>query len=140
MTGMKDHNFPAFEAAAKRLRDNGHFVINPAELSKPFGKPETIAASFKAYYAGAAQSAPDGWSVIAQSVMDADLAAIRTCDAIYLLRGWERSRGAKKELAEAIACELTIMLDEALSLETDGETGGGSHRSRNGEPEAGAQA
>ena len=41
--------------------------------------------------------------------MDADLAAVRSCDAIYLLRGWENSRGAKKELAEAIAHGLTIL-------------------------------
>lgn len=111
MTGKKDHNFPAFEAAAKRLRDDGHFVINPAELSVMFGKPETVEASFKAYYDEAAQSAPDGWYIIAKSVMDADLAALRSCHAIYALRGWEQSRGAKKELAEAIAHGLEIMLE-----------------------------
>lgn len=111
MAGKKDQNFPAFESASKRLRDDGHFVINPAELSVMFGKPETVAASFKAYYAGAAQSAPDGWSVIAQSVMDADLAALRSCHAIYMLRGWEQSRGARKELAEAIAHGLEVMLE-----------------------------
>lgn len=47
-------------------------------------------------------------TALAQSVMDADLAAVRSCDAIYLLRGWESSRGAKKELAEAIKCGLLV--------------------------------
>lgn len=47
----------------------------------------------------------------ARAVMDADLAAVRSCDAIYLLRGWETSRGAKKELAEALAHDLQIMLE-----------------------------
>ena len=122
MTGKKDHNFPAFEAAAKRLRDKGHFVINPAELSAMFGKPKEIEESFKAYY----DTTPEGWingykvegvrvsnieSRIAQATMDADLAAVRSCDAIYLLRGWERSRGAKKEFAEAIANGLMVMLE-----------------------------
>ena len=41
--------------------------------------------------------------------MDADLAAVRSCDAIYLLKGWESSRGAKKELAEAMAHGLKVM-------------------------------
>ena len=51
-------------------------------------------------------------SILAQSIMDADLAAVRSCDAIYLLRGWENSRGAKKELAEAIARRLQVMLED----------------------------
>ena len=42
-------------------------------------------------------------------VMDADLAAVRSCDAICLLRGWETSHGAKKELAEALAHGLTVL-------------------------------
>jgi hypothetical protein len=33
MTGHIEHNFPAFHAATKRLRDKGHFVVNPAELN-----------------------------------------------------------------------------------------------------------
>lgn len=32
MTGIPDHNRPAFHAAAKQLRDHGYHVINPAEL------------------------------------------------------------------------------------------------------------
>lgn len=113
MTGCHYHNRPAFDAAAKRLREQGHFVINPAELSALFGKD--IQLAFRIYYD---PSDVRGISSIeeenclyktAKSVMDADLAAVRSCDAIYLLRGWETSRGAKRELAEAIAHGLTIM-------------------------------
>jgi hypothetical protein len=50
---------------------------------------------------------------IAKEIMQADIAAVRSCDAIYLLRGWETSRGAKKELAEAIAHGMTIMQEGA---------------------------
>ena len=50
-------------------------------------------------------------SRLARAVMDADLAAVRSCDAIYLLRGWENSRGAKKELAEALKHGLKVMLE-----------------------------
>ena len=108
MTSMPDHNIPAFNAAAKRLREQGYFVINPAELSAMFGTLEKIAESFEelydpAYFESAVRPS------LAQCVMSADLAAVRSCDAIYLLRGWEKSRGAKKELAEALAHGLQVM-------------------------------
>ena len=34
MTGRKDFNRPAFDRAAKKLREQGYAVINPAELPK----------------------------------------------------------------------------------------------------------
>lgn len=121
MTGHPDHNRPAFNAAAKRLREQGHFVINPAELSAPFGKAEELGASFAEYYrmleldANFLDHTPATQILertrVARAIMDTDLAAVRSCDAIYLLRGWETSRGAKKELAEAIAHGLTVMLE-----------------------------
>lgn len=121
MTGLPDHNIPAFNAAAKRLREQGHFVINPAELSAPFGTAEELGVSFAEYYrmleldANFLDHTPATQILertrVARAIMDADLAAVRSCDAIYLLRGWERSRGAKKELAEAIAHGLTVMLE-----------------------------
>ena len=113
MTGMPDHNIPAFNAAAKRLREQGHFVINPAELSALFGTPEEIADSFAVLYNAHYRDNPilARQVGIAKSILDADLAAVRSCDAIYLLRGWEQSRGAKKELAEAIRCGLEVMLE-----------------------------
>ena len=117
MTGVPDLNRPAFDAAEKRLTAQGHFVINPAELSAMFGTLEEIAESFKSYYAvmngilrdelDIALSKQEG--LLARAVMDADLAAVRSCDAIYLLRGWETSRGAKKELAEALKHGLKVM-------------------------------
>ena len=111
MTGLPDHNFPAFNAASKRLRTQGHFVINPVDLSSLFGTPEELSDSFAAYYDPSGCSGDDDG--IAENVMAAELAAVRSCDAIYLLQGWETSRGAKKELAEAIAYGLTIMQEGA---------------------------
>ena len=118
MTGCPDHNRPAFDAAAKRLREQGHFVINPAELSALFGTAEEVAEAFAEAYANPLSNVKSyeehcSRMRLAASIMDADLAAVRSCDAIYLLRGWETSRGAKKELAEAIAHGLTIMQEGA---------------------------
>ena len=112
MTGHPKLNRDAFHAAAVKLRKNGHFVVNPHDLTPIFGTANEIANSFKAYYEGAAQTYPNGSYRLAQSVMDADLAAVRSCDAIYLLKGWENSRGAKKELAEAVKHDLMVLLEK----------------------------
>jgi hypothetical protein len=121
MTNIPDHNRPAFDAAAKRLRGEGHFVINPAELSAMFGTAEELECSFFALYelekpqnayttmSDLDKAMNEDCAHLARAVMDADLAAVRSCDAIYLLRGWESSRGAKKELAEALAHGLQVM-------------------------------
>lgn len=115
MTGHPDHNAPAFDAAEKRLCEQGHFVINPHRISALFGTAEELERSFRAMYNlrrkdGALQMEyMPHESILAQSIIDADLAAVRSCDAIYLLRGWETSRGAKKELAVALAHGLTFL-------------------------------
>jgi hypothetical protein len=106
---MPDLNRPAFEAAEKRLTAQGHFVINPHRISEMFGTAKELAESFAALY-GVTLYGDSGYSpTLARAVMDADLAAVRSCDAIYLLRGWEKSRGAKKELAEALKHNLEII-------------------------------
>ena len=115
MTGYPDLNRPAFDAAEKRLTARGHFVINPHDLTPIFGTAEELAESFKIFYAiegkdnYVLKEELDRRASLARAVMDADLAAVRSCDAIYLLRGWESSRGAKKELAEALAHGLQVM-------------------------------
>lgn len=115
MTGKPDLNRLAFDAAEKRLTAQGHFVINPHRISGLFGSAEELSESFEIFYAidgkdnYILKDELDKRASIARSVMDADLAAVRSCDAIYLLRGWEKSRGVKKELAEAIKCGLDVM-------------------------------
>lgn len=125
ITGVPDHNRAAFDAAAKRLRAQGHFVINPHRISALFGTAEELACSFYALYelekpqnayttmSDLDKAMNEDCAYLSRAVMDADLAAVRSCDAIYLLRGWENSRGAKKELAEAIKCGLKVMLEGA---------------------------
>ena len=109
MTGHPDLNRPAFDAAERRLSEQGHFVINPVNISVMFGTAEELAKSFAALY-GQTPFGGFGYSPsLARAVMDADLAAVRSCDAIYLLRGWETSRGAKRELAEALQYNLEII-------------------------------
>lgn len=109
MTGLPDLNRPAFDAAERRLTAQGHFVINPHRISALFGSAEELAMSFSALYGEIIIGGPLRDPTLARSVMDADFAAVRSCDAIYLLRGWENSRGAKKELAEALKYGLMVI-------------------------------
>lgn len=85
MTGIPDLNFPAFHAAAKKLRAEGHEVVNPAEIN-------------------ADPSA--GWL----DCMRADIRELVGCTAIYLLPGWHKSRGATLEhhIAERLGFEIMI--------------------------------
>jgi nucleotide-binding universal stress UspA family protein len=85
MTGIAKLNYPAFEAAAEKLREKGATVISPHEIVPP-------------------GAAPWSW----QQHMRADLAALLTCDVVVLLHGWETSRGAQleKTVAEAIGLKV----------------------------------
>lgn len=85
MTGLPGFNFPAFFAAADKLRAEGHDVVNPAE------NPEQ--PSWAAY-------------------MRLAIAQLVTCEAAYFLQGWERSRGARREHSIACDLEMTIRYQE----------------------------
>lgn len=73
MSNLPDLNFPAFHAAADRLRAAGYDVVNPAELNPDSTMP---------------------WD----KCMRADIKALCDCDAIALLPGWMDSKGAHLEL------------------------------------------
>lgn len=91
MSGIPDLNFPAFHAAAAKLRELGFDVINPAEINTD---PSA------------------GWA----ACMRADIAQLVTCDGIALLPGWENSKGARleKHIAEALGMRV-IYVDHFTS-------------------------
>ena len=91
MTGLPDNGYPAFQAAAERLRAQGVQVISPHEIIPPGAGPWTWAQH-----------------------MRVDLAALLTADVIVLLPGWETSRGAQleKAVAEAIGTPVDYSLTE----------------------------
>lgn len=81
MTDIAEFNYPAFNAAAARLRAMGYHVENPAENPVP----------------------PCGtW----QGYMRMAITQLAKCDTIALLPGWEKSRGAKIE--HRLATELGL--------------------------------
>lgn len=96
MTGIEDFNFPAFNAAAERLRANGYEPINPADNDD--GDPEIAA------------NAGRPW----EDYMRKDIADLIEADAIAVLPGWERSRGASLEVHIAQALGMPILDAETL--------------------------
>ena len=82
MSNLPELNFPAFHEAADRLRAAGHEVVNPADLCND------IAGQWAA-------------------CMRRDLTAMLTCEAVALLPGWAKSRGATLECQVADALGMT---------------------------------
>lgn len=80
MTGMPGHNNKAFMEAEKYLRDIGFDVWNPAH------------------------NPVEGFDW--EDYMKVDLRGLLECDLIFMLPGWENSRGAKME--KYIADEMKI--------------------------------
>lgn len=104
MRGIKDYNFPAFHAAATVLRGLGHEVWNPAERDeKEDGfNPATDEAKPMRYY------------------MVFDLPAVLDADAVAVLPGWRKSRGARLEVHVAEQCGIPVL--NAYGLEPITET------------------
>lgn len=92
MSGLPQHNFPAFDAAAADLRSRGFEVISPAELDDPEDRVKALAS-------------PDGslgndrfdktWGDFL--ARDVKLLADDNIEAIFVLPGWMDSRGARLE-------------------------------------------
>lgn len=91
MTGVPDYNYPAFHAAAARLRALGHEVLNPAENPAP---------------------ACGTW----QGYMRMSLVQLVQCEAIVLLPGWAESKGAliERKLAQVLGMDVVHFVDEQM--------------------------
>ncbi len=97
MKGYPESNFPAFHAHAAALRARGIEVVNPAEINVKGAENDA------GFY---------------NACLRADLKAMMDCDAIALMRGWERSNGANLELHVAHRVGMSVLfVDELLSAE-----------------------
>lgn len=94
MSGLPESNYPAFHAAAAKLRAMGHVVLNPAE------NPEPACGTWQGY-------------------MRMALAQLVQCDGVVLLPGWSDSRGAllERELAQTLGMDLSYFVEAGDSLQ-----------------------
>ncbi len=83
MTGLPEHNFPAFREARQELRAEGFTVLCPAEAG-----------------------VVEGWSW--SQYLRRDLVMVCHADAVVVLHGWADSRGACLEVHVAQELGLPI--------------------------------
>lgn len=77
-----------FAATEKSLRATGCKVINPAKV-------DDIICDDSTY----------------DEIMEVDLLLLKMCDGIFLLNGWNKSKGAKIELRKALELEMPIFME-----------------------------
>ena len=77
ITGTTDH-MERFAEVEKKLTEAGVEVLNPARMGAQL--PETFTHA---------------------EHLEVDVAALKQCDAIYMMDGWQNSQGARREFIEA---------------------------------------
>lgn len=105
MRGIPNFNFPAFDYAAAKLREDGHFVFSPAERDR-------------AAYGDGIENNPTGDEskvtnpeCTIEDCMAADCEWIcRNADTIAVLPGWEKSSGAGAETSLGKALGLSFLV------------------------------
>src|SRR5689334_4430148 len=106
MRGIPEFNFPAFNAATQKLRQDGHFVFNPAERDMERHGTDIS----KGNSTGSLEQAAKEHGFNLRDALCDDLTFIcKTADAVALLPGWQRSKGATAERATAEALGLEII-------------------------------
>jgi len=85
MTGIKNANKEAFDDAQIMLTEQGFIALNPAVN-------------------------PDGLTY--EQYMRIDMAMLAVCNAIYMLTGYEHSKGAAAELAYAKCCGFEVFYED----------------------------
>lgn len=106
MRGIPEFNFPAFNAAAANLRAEGWTVFNPAE--KDNERHGTDISKGNATGDESIAAKDHGFNLREALALDLDFIC-RQADAIGMLPGWERSKGATAEHATAVALGLHVI-------------------------------
>ena len=104
MTGLVEWGFPAFDKAAAEYRARGFTVINPAEHDRENGLDVTGMTGDPAEL--------EGLFDLKEALLW-DLQQVADADGIVLLEGWEKSSGARAELALAAALGKRVYLPAA---------------------------
>jgi hypothetical protein len=102
MRGYDLYNFPAFDAYADKLRKEGWKVISPADLDRQHGFDP-------------AQDHPEVTPKMMREMIKRDVEAIcDQCDKIFLMPGWQMSKGVAVELSLAHFLDMPVQILEPL--------------------------
>ena len=118
MRGIPYFNFPAFDKARDRLVSEGWKVVSPADIDRESGFD---AMSMPLDSDWDSVDGLEGFDLFES--FDRDIAAIRKCDSIYMLKGWQTSTGATAEhacakwLLKEIIYEDEAICEEAYRLQ-----------------------
>lgn len=97
MSGIPEFNFPKFFEVERKLIRQGYNVFNPANKSN-----ETAVVEHSSYGEGDALAlVSSGWDFRQAYIWDTT--KVIQANAIYMLKGWENSPGARGEHAVAMA-------------------------------------
>jgi hypothetical protein len=95
MRGIKNLNHPAFFEAEERLKAKGYNVINPARMDQELGlNPHNSQMDSK----------------FIEDCARRDIDAVFECDELVLIPKWEKSKGARAEVAVAQWLEKPLRL------------------------------
>lgn len=97
MRGYPEYNFPAFDEAEMALIDYGYVVVSPAAHDRDMGFDPTDPASF----------GPFGSFDLKESLLW-DLEQVHAADLVFVLPGWEQSRGCRAEVAAALSADIPV--------------------------------
>ena len=112
MRGAENYNFPLFDHVAEQLRQQGHEVFNPADLTRDiFGGLEPFLA----------MPLDEQHGAVRQLLAKELFWICRQADAVYLLPGWQDSLGATAERTVAMALDLEVVEvpEKMLNLQVD---------------------
>ena len=87
ITGVENYKH-YFDKAEEKLKSEGHEVINPAVFDELLPK------------------------LTYEEFMKFDIFLLDMCDAIYMLKGWQKSRGANREYGYALAMDKIILEEQ----------------------------
>lgn len=90
ITGCKDFEQKFAEAESKLTKNQGDCVVNPCKLSRAL---------------------PNYPNLPHESYMCIDMAALSICDTVYMLKGWEGSKGENIEHDWALENGLEIIYE-----------------------------
>lgn len=100
MTGIEDYNFSKFDAASYKWKEKGFKVINPATLTREYAKREGLKIKDLC---------------VRECAMTDLVEIISRASHMFMLKGWEYSKGAKTEHALAEWLGITISYEDEKS-------------------------